>query len=160
MFQEAVYPSPLEASPVPGTRTWIVITDGCRAKVFESLGRQSGIGLAFGTDFYFGSQGFGIAPDRRTFDPAALAHVKAPKTPGADCPKRAFAQALVRALDASLGENRFDRLVLVAPPMVLADLSGCLPIGLRQRVAAEVQRDLMHVAPYELPAVLGSALPD
>ncbi len=160
MFQESAHPSPLGATFMTGARTWIVITDGSRAKVFESHGRNSGIGPAFSTDFYLNCAGFGSTPERKTFEPSALGGMKGGQTPSAGCTKQAFAKALVRALEDSLTENRFDRLVLVAPPQALAELSGCLPIMLRQYVAAEIQRDLTHVAPYELPAYLGSVLPD
>ncbi len=160
MFQESAQSSSSDAAYIPPEKTWIVITDGCRARVFETLGRHAGISPAFASDFYLSCETLGATPSRRTFDPEALSVVRRGGAPAATCPKKAFAAALARALESNLGNRRFDRLVLVAPPQVLGDLSGVFPTALRGRVAAEIQRDLMNVAPYELPAYLGSALPD
>ena len=41
--------------------------------------------------------------------------------------KRAFAKSVGKALEARLGEGRFERLVVVAPPPALGDLRQALP---------------------------------
>ncbi len=160
MFQETAHLTPEGVAYAPSGKTWIILTDGNRARVYETFGRSAGIGPAFPCDFYGSSGRFGDAPVRKTFDPEALQRSASGTLPAVHAPRESFAKALAAALETSLDHECFDRLVLVAPPQVLGDLTGTLSRRVRQTIAAEVSRDLMHVAPCELPIYLGSALPE
>ena len=46
--------------------------------------------------------------------------------------------------------NRFDRLILVAPPAFLGDLRDAVPKDLRDKVADEIASDLTNMPQQEL----------
>ena len=66
-----------------------------------------------------------------------------------------FARQIVGELISAQRAERFDRLVLIAPPEFLGVLRKALPVALHKMVAAEVAKDLVH----ESPAAVRSYVP-
>jgi protein required for attachment to host cells len=143
-------------------RTWILVSDGCRGRVFQNEGPGTAIRPVrhhhiYGRDdaapAINGENGHGRG---RAFDPANLAprlsSFGAADEPGVNT---AFTRTLSRFLDRSMEEEAFDRLVIVAPPQALGAVCGALSSTVRARVAREVSRNLMNCSAVELPKYLG-----
>lgn len=57
---------------------------------------------------------------------------------------RRFAQRIAEALDEARRQNRYERLVVMAPPAFLGLLREEMPAAVRALLAAEVGKDLVH----------------
>lgn len=145
-------------------RTWILVADGCRGRVFQSEGPGSGIRPALNHDIYGCDEGDDVPRVNgngrgRAFDRENFARF----VPGFGPGERAyvspsFTRAVARFLDRSMKDDAFDRLVIVAPPQVLGALRGALSSTVRARVASEVSKNLMNCSSYELPRHLGPTM--
>jgi protein required for attachment to host cells len=62
-----------------------------------------------------------------------------------------FARKIVTVLDQAARRQRFDRLVLVAPPKLMGMLRGLLPPNLMDKVGGELTKDLTKIPSHELP---------
>ncbi len=69
----------------------------------------------------------------------------------------AFARKLARSIEAARRKNAFDRLIIVAGPRFLGLLRDALPATSRSRIAAEVQKDLVHESEATIRARLPKA---
>lgn len=144
-------------------RTWILVSDGCRGRVFQNEGPGTGIRPALHHDIYgsdegdeaplMNGSGRGRAFDRRNVARRQQGFGHGPHV------NAAFTRALSRFLDRSMERQAFDRLVIVAPPQVLGAVRGALSSTVRSRVASEVSKNLMNCSPFELPRYLGSTVP-
>ena len=69
-------------------------------------------------------------------------------------PKRqaeaSFAAELIKRLEDGLHKSAFDRLILVAAPHMLGTLRAILKAPLKEKVLAEVAKDLTHIPVREL----------
>jgi protein required for attachment to host cells len=144
------------------TTTWIVIADGAHARLFANRGPGKGI-EAIENGVINGDH----RPDHelvrdaagRTFESVGdTRHAITPRTDPHRELKREFAKELVSLLDQRLSEHAFDRLILVAPPKALGDLRSALSDGLKPRVYAELDKDLVKIPTAELPQHLGAVL--
>ena len=128
-------------------RTWVLIADGGHAKVLETLG--PGSRLEAQADMVFSAdlpRSHDLLADRAGRSYESHGHARHAKGDTVDPHrelKRAFAKKLGKALESKLAEDRFDRLVLVAPPPALGDLRSALPKKVRAKVAGEVAQDLV-----------------
>ena len=61
-------------------------------------------------------------------------------------------------LEDGLNQGRFDGLVLVAPPRALGQLRDELSSFLRDKVSAELTKDLTQTPLHELPQHLGGIM--
>jgi protein required for attachment to host cells len=128
-------------------RTWVLIADGGHAKVLETRGPGSGLeaqaDMTFSVDL---PRSHEILTDRAVRSYESRGHARHAKGDSVDPHrelKRAFAKQLGKELLTRLSEDRFDRLVLVAPPPALGDLRAALPRAVRARVVGEVAQDLV-----------------
>jgi protein required for attachment to host cells len=69
-----------------------------------------------------------------------------------------LAYKVADALKSSLAEKRYEKLVLVAPPVTLGDLREALAKGVQALVSAEVAQDLIKVPPNRLQGHLAGVL--
>jgi protein required for attachment to host cells len=144
------------------TRTWVLIADGGHAKVFESLGYAADLapveGLVFSSDLPANRDILSDRPGRVIESQGRARHaMENPSDPHRDL-KRAFARKLAGILEGQLADKRFDRLVIVAPPITLGDLREALPKSVRAKVAAELAHDLVRTPHSELPSHLETVL--
>ena len=63
-----------------------------------------------------------------------------------------FASQLAETLGNYAASKSFDRLVLVAPPTMLGELRKALPPDAREKVAAEIDKDLTHIGDDDIPS--------
>jgi protein required for attachment to host cells len=139
-------------------RTWVLIADAARARVFEARGR--GHGLAVVPDMALDAA---LAPSRelgtdrpgRSFESVgSIRHaMESPSDPHRE-QKRQFARRIAEAIKGRCAAKSFDRLVLVAPAVTMGDLRALLADKVRATVTAEVVADLTNTPTRELPARL------
>ncbi len=143
-------------------RTWVVIADGARMRVFQTRGRGTGLtaveGMALDAELPPSRE---IASDRpgRGFGSVGSARQA---MEGADPhreQKRQFARRIADAVEARLNAGSFDHLVLVAPPVTMGDLRAALPARIKAAVIAELVADLTNTPASELPDRLSDHVP-
>jgi protein required for attachment to host cells len=148
---------------VKSERTWIVIADGAHAKVFEFTPEKPRLAavkdIAFTIDLPATHDLVSDRPGRVFESHGPASHAKAPRSDPHRELKRSLAHKIADALQASLAEQRFDKLVLVAPPTTLGDLREALADGVRARVTAELAKDLVKLPATELQEHLHDVLP-
>jgi protein required for attachment to host cells len=144
-------------------RTWIVIADGANAKVFEHSADNPKLepvrGVGFATRLPRTRE---LVTDRlvRSFESQGRArHAKTERTDPHRELKRTSAEKLAGMLEAQLAAKRYERLVLVAPPVTLGDLRDALAKGVRVRVAGELAQDLVKTPQSRLLRHLRGMLP-
>jgi protein required for attachment to host cells len=144
------------------TRTWVVIADGGHAKVLESQWPDIDLapveGMVFSVELPPSHE---LTSDRPGRDYESHGHarhaIESRSDPHREL-KRQFAKQLAHILEAKLAEKRFDKLVIVAPPVTLGDLREALPKSVRAKVTAELAHDLVKTPHSELPRHLKDVL--
>ena len=146
------------------TVTWILVADGATAKVFEHSGPHSGLkpvqGLKFEQEPLKAGEIMADRPGRSissmgsggrsaieyTSDPVAVR-------------ERRFIENVAAELDRKLQQNSFDRLIVVTAPTALGDLRPALSKGLKEKIMAELSKDLTNVPTPQLEAHFADLLP-
>ncbi len=143
-------------------RTWIVVADGARARLFRHEGIGKGLVPALDRDFAAPHpRRSALRSDRpgRYNDRGALGqHAFQPRTDPLEHEKAAFIREVAMVLDQAALEHRFDRLVLVAPPATLGLLRAALSPTTLQMVKGELKKDLTQMSIHSLPAHLGTVM--
>lgn len=67
---------------------------------------------------------------------------------------RRFARRIAQTLDDARRQNRYDRLVVMAPPAFLGLLRDEMPAAVHAVLTAEIGKDLVHEPPEALSAYL------
>lgn len=142
--------------------TWILIADGARARILLNEGVGKGLKPAMDQEFEASraaTRDLGSDRPGRTFESAdGSRHALAPRADWHQQEKQKFARHMAKVLDAAALRKTFDRLVLVGPPQTLGLLRQALKPGTRRLVSAEVAKDLINIAPGDLPRHLGDAV--
>ncbi len=130
-------------------RTWILITDGARARVVLNTGPGHGIEAVDGLDFCSPNLASrAIEADRpgRTFDSQVPGHHhKTPSQTAHDRQEQEFVTELAGFIDDQLKNDLFDRLVIVAAPRALGNLRAAISDSVHNTVIAEVDKDLTQI---------------
>jgi protein required for attachment to host cells len=142
--------------PASKARTWLLIADGSRAKVLESLGAHETPreieDMTLTIDLPKSGELLADRPGR-TFDSVGAGrHAKENPTDPHRHLKRSFAGRMVDELRRAMLARRFDRLILVAPPAFLGDLREEMPKELKAKVADEIALDLTNAPKEQLLA--------
>ena len=141
---------------MPTTTTWILIADGARAKVLKHQGRGGELEPALDEDMVgmaLGHQTKDLVSDQpgETKDRAGFAQRRMdPPMEPQRYAKLSFARDVARMLTEALNRGEYDRLVICAPPKALGDLRQELPTTVRDRVVAEINKDLTTMPDNEL----------
>jgi protein required for attachment to host cells len=141
-------------------RTWVLIADAARARVYETRGKGSGItpvdAMALDAELAPSRE---IGSDRpgRTFNSVgSVRHaMESPTDPNRE-QKRRFARRVAEAVEERQAAGSFDRLVVVAPAATMGDLRAVLSEKVKAAVTAEVVADLTNTPVSELPARLAA----
>ena len=143
-------------------KSWIVIADGARARIFANDGPGKGlIPLPAETAEHSHKPSREIDADRpgRTHDRLGPGrHAMEPPSDAHRTEKRRFAEALAARLNSKGQAGSYDRLILVAPAKTLGDLRSTLSKETLAKVSGELPKDLTHIAEQELPAHLGKVI--
>lgn len=143
-------------------KTWVLIADGARARIFENTG--IGTGLKPAQNFEFAKshaptrEAGADRPGRGQVPGNGAHHAKPSKSDWHTFEKHLFAKELAETLTAAANQGAFDDLVLVAPPKTLGDLRQALDGRVADRVTSEVGKDLTHLTAHEMEDHLGDAV--
>ena len=144
-------------------RTWVVIADGAHAKVLQFTPEKPRLeavkDIAFTIDLPATHDLVGDRPGRVFESHGYASHAKAPRSDPHRELKRSLAHKIAGALQMGLAEQRYDKLVLVAPPATLGDLREALAEGVRACVTAELAKDLVKLPASQLQDHLADVLP-
>ncbi|MEZ5923677.1 MAG: host attachment protein [Hyphomicrobiaceae bacterium] len=144
-------------------RTWILVADASRSKVYEHRGPGHGLeavaGLAMATEHRKSSEIGSDKPGRSFESVGAVRHAVEPHSDPARIEEQRFAASLLERLNQEAAAKRFDRLVLVAPPTMLGDLRAALPSGIAPLVMATIDKDLTKIPDHKLAGHLSDILP-
>jgi protein required for attachment to host cells len=144
-------------------RTWVVIADGAHAKVLQFTPEKPTLDavedIAFKIDLPPTHDLVSDHPGRVFESHGHASHAKAPRSDPHRELKRDLAHKIAGALQMSLADQRYDKLVLVAPPTTLGDLREALAKSVRACVTAELAKDLVKLPASELQDHLADVLP-
>jgi protein required for attachment to host cells len=132
--------------------TWVLLADGQNAAVYLNDGLGQGLTpLPEFTARRSGPDSHDIASDRagHRFGGAARAGSGAtlPRNDPHEFEEKRFVEAAVERINRAALENRFDRLIVAAPPRALGQIRHALSKAAAERVAAEVNKDLLKDTP-------------
>jgi protein required for attachment to host cells len=137
------------------TKTYVLIADGARARLFVTDKGREGLRPALDQEFIgtnLRSREIGSDRPGRAFDSAGYGrHAMEPPTDPHRHEERAFAHEVAGVIEQALRRGEFQNLVVVAPPKALGDLRAEFSGELRKRVTAELPKDLTKVPVHELP---------
>jgi protein required for attachment to host cells len=143
--------------------TWIVVADRGRALVFENTGPGKGVKRAAMPEKASPHRAAReIMADKpgRAFDSKGQGrHAMEPQTDPVKVELRHFLAEVIGDLSRAHRDKKFDRLVLIAPPVSLGEMRKLLPQELEQLVIGEIDKDLTHVNANELARHLGEVMP-
>src|SRR5262245_13693117 len=144
-------------------RTWIVIADGAHAKVYQFSDEKPKLetvkDLSFEIDLPRTHEIVSDRPGRSFESQGRTRHAKSGRSDPHRELKRNLANKVAKALKSSLTDKRYNKLVLVAPPVTLGDLRDALAKSVQARAVAEVAQDLIKVPASRLPTHLVDVLP-
>jgi len=147
---------------VKTVRTWILIADGARARVLETLGPGHGV-HAVESHVFQGdhSATHDLVSDRegRTYSshgPGRSA-IEARSDPHREL-KTQFAHHLAQMLAKDLERGSYDRLLVIAPPVMLGDLRSAITPAVRAKVIGELAKDLTKTPNSEVASHLEGVL--
>jgi protein required for attachment to host cells len=144
-------------------RTWVVIADGAHARVLQFTPEKPRLEAVPDVSFTIDLPAtHDLVSDRqgRVFESHGHAnHAAAARTDPHRELKRGLAHKLADTLQTSLNDQRYDKLVLVAPPVTLGDLREALAKTVRARVTAELAHDFVKLPTSELQERLADVLP-
>jgi protein required for attachment to host cells len=145
-------------------RTWAVVADGARIRIFLNVANGPRLLPVFGGVFT-NPEAHGHARDLRSDRPGRsfesvghARHAEEPRTDPHREAKRHFAKQICDFVEKGAGDGQFDQLVLIAPPQMLGDLRAYLGPKSAPCVAAEVDKDLTQLPEGELATRLHEAL--
>jgi protein required for attachment to host cells len=148
---------------VKSERTWIVLADGAHAKVYQYSEEKPKFETVKDLSLEINlPRTHDIVSDRagRSFESQGRTrHAKSGRSDPHRELKRNLARKVADALKSSLTDKRYDKLVLVAPPVTLGDLRDALAKRVQARVIGEVAQDLIKVPVARLPPHLVGVLP-
>lgn len=137
------------------TITWILLAGGAHAQVVQNEGPGKGVSAVKGATWeQHLDKSQEIMADRpgRSFDRMGdQRHSMEPTSDPKRLQENAFLGEVCGYLDEAGREGRFDRLVLVAEPRALGLLRKQLGSGLKNKLYAEVDKDLSKAPLKELP---------
>jgi protein required for attachment to host cells len=134
-------------------RICYVVADGGRARFVErdEAGAYRTVSSFVAADMHKRSSDLGRDRPARVNESANSArHAVEPRRDLHEAAKEDFIAIVAEEIEAEHGRDRFDRLVLVAPPGVLTELKQKLSKPLAQIVAGDLQKDLTKVPDHDL----------
>jgi len=133
---------------------WIVVCDGARGRIFVNRGRGTGLSEienAENRDARVPTRALGADRPGRTHDSAGAGrHAMAPPADWHGVEKERFAKEITAMVNTAALENKFEGVILVAPPRVLGDLRQALNAQATAKVTGEIGKDLTQLSVHEL----------
>lgn len=142
--------------------TWIVVADGRRARLLDYRGPNQPLEPLPDGEMEteapptreIGTDQPGRTKDRMT----PFRHPMEPRVDFHEQAEMRFLDQVAERLNLAVDRSEVDRLVLVAPPKALGELRRALDPETRKRVIGEIDKDLTHFAPRDLPPFLAEVI--
>jgi protein required for attachment to host cells len=139
------------------TTTLILVADAAHARFIETHRVEGDGGLRqvdVVNNVLHPSHEIGSDKPGRSFDsgPNAQRHAMAPGTDLHKEEKLHFADRLAARLNADALAARYDRLIVVAPPVMLGEIRSALDKHAQEKLTHTIAKDLTHVPLDELPS--------
>ena len=142
-------------------RTWVLVADGKHGRILTQTGARNHLEAMAGGTFeraMHKTREHGIDGPGRVRERAGCAHHgMAARADWQRAEKCDFARELSAQLESDARQDRFDRLVLVAPPRTLGELRAMLGPCARGRLAGDLDNDLTGATPDDIEARLVEA---
>lgn len=140
--------------------TWVLVADGGRARVLQARGPDRGLDLILEREASL-HRTAELGTDRpgRSYESATSARHAHVTTDFHRAEERDFLRGMAATLEAERRGKRFDRLVVVAPPVALGELRKLLSGPVRSMLVGEIDKDLTKVALVDLPGHLRDDVP-
>ena len=141
-------------------KLWYVIADGGRARFVarDEEGAFRTLSSFVSTELHKSTHELGRDRPARVKESATPArHAVEPRRDLHEAAKDAFIRTVATELAAQLKDGKFDELVLVAPPGVIAELKDALSKPIAKLVVKELQKDLTKVPDHELTGHLSTS---
>ncbi len=122
-------------------RTWILVADGNGARILEALGEGSGFHQVSGGE---------VLSDGAPSDFKDRGNTAASRRNIARALETLFASQLAAMLAGYLRQSAFDRLIIVAPPTMLTELRKMIGPNVREKIIAEIAKDLTKIPNNEI----------
>ncbi|MEZ5851204.1 MAG: host attachment protein [Hyphomicrobiaceae bacterium] len=140
-------------------RTWVLIADAGRARILEHVAGSPGLAAVDGQVFeadHAATRDLVTDQPGRSFSSASprRSSMEAPTDPHRELKTR-FAHHLAGVLADAQARDAFDRLVVIAPPVMLGDLREAMAKAVAERVVGELHKDLTKVPNDEVMSHLG-----
>jgi protein required for attachment to host cells len=136
------------------TKTWILVADGGRARILETTGNRQGLQLVAGSQSRISnspSHELGRAAPGRVYESVGHArHAVEPRSDPHTALEVLFASQLATMLADHSAKNAFDRLVVVAPAAMLGNLRRMIKPEVRNKIIAEIDKDLTRIPNNEI----------
>lgn len=132
------------------TPTWILISDGAEARIYEYHGPYDKLTVVDGAEFtHVNLPNRELKTDKpgRFFDPGDMRSASARGNPH-EQEKQKFAGELAKFLDKNAGE--FERLVVAAPPKMLGYLRDNMSKQQMEKIIAAIDKDLTNASEAQL----------
>ncbi|MDX2087158.1 MAG: host attachment protein [Kofleriaceae bacterium] len=130
-------------------RAWVLVADGGRARVLDVVDRPRKVTLVSEfdrADHHLPSRLMGDdRPGRVHESHGAARHAMEPRSDPHREGERRFAVHLAEMLDEGRAQARFDKLIIVVPPVMLGDVRKALSARVRGTVVAEIGKDLTRL---------------
>ena len=141
-------------------KLWYVIADGGRARFVErdEQGAFRTLSSFVSTELHKSTHELGRDRPARVKESATPArHAVEPRRDLHEAAKDDFIRTVATELAAQLKDGKFDELVLVAPPGVIAELKDALSNPTAKLVVKELKKDLTKVPDHELTGHLSTS---
>ena len=134
--------------------TWVLIADGAQARILEYTGPSKGLTQVEGLKFEDARLRSGeIMADRpgRSYSSAGYGRSgMEQRTDPRDHRETEFLRSVAEVLNQKALEGTYRKLVIAAPPLALGDLRKCLSPAAKEKVSAELAKDLTTVPILDL----------
>lgn len=142
-------------------RTWIVVSDASRARIFESRGtleRLTLVGELAHPESRYKSGELGAKRHSTVTGATGIHGGLSQQTSPKETEAERFARLVATRIDEGATHNTFVRLVLVAPPHFLGLLRKRIGPAAQATLHITVDKDYTHVSAHELPTILAKSL--
>ena len=146
-----------------GSRLWIVIADGSRARIVAPGDQPSAyktVRVFDSPEARLSAHALGESPPGRAQESATSGrHAIESRSDPHEHAETAFLREVAAGIKAADKEGAFDQLLIVAQPRVAAALAENLPGSVKSKITAELAKDLTKTPDHQLAPHLAAALP-
>ena len=132
---------------------WVVVCDGAKALVLENVGDEKFPNLKTREVYQqedLRTREQGTDAPGRAISSVGEARAAMEQTDWHEQGERRFLEKLVARLDAAVQSGEAKSLIIAAPPRALGAMRHVYTLGLREAVAAELDKDLVKLPVHEI----------